>query len=111
MQAEIARLRAEVERLKAENDDQLFRLTKALADLNAHGNDCVKKLNGKIKSLTLKPGQVVCAEETCPRCGGDGDYCISHGGCDMEGECVEPPTYDQCEYCNGIGKVYKRVSE
>jgi len=41
----------------------------------------------------------------CPICGGTGEFILSPGGSDMEGEHCEPPTTEQCENCGGTGKI------
>lgn len=63
----------------------------------------------ELEAKQLKPGEYVCRDVECPSCAGHGDYCVSPGGCDMEGECVEAPVYEQCGYCNGTGFVPERV--
>lgn len=55
-------------------------------------------------AVLLDEGEFVARWETCPKCQ-DGIICLSYGGCDLEGEQVEPPVYEQCEFCNGTGRV------
>lgn len=44
-------------------------------------------------------------EIKCPDCGGSGEFILSPGGCDMEGERCEPPEYERCELCMGTGQI------
>jgi len=41
----------------------------------------------------------------CPKCGGDGYFVLSPGGCDIDGENCEPPVTEPCPRCEGRGFV------
>lgn len=64
----------------------------------------------RLEANQLKPGEFVARWAECPRCV-DGVICVSPGGCDMDGECIEAPVYEQCEFCNGTGHVAEPVEE
>ena len=57
----------------------------------------MKKYNvyGGVVAIILDPGE-------------DGNVCISPGGSDMDGECVEAPEFEQCSSCNETGWVVVR---
>lgn len=97
---EITRLRAEVEDharwLREMCKDYRLSADESTTSRRSSINGYIHELRAEVERLTLKPGQVVCVEGTCPRCLG------------MFEPGRRPP--DACPDCQD-GKVYRKVSE